>query len=532
MIIRKWWLLSLFYLLVPPTWAEHWIADKGDGTYRNPVLFADYSDPDVVKVGDDFYLVASSFNVMPGIPVLHSRDLVNWRLIGHVYDRLPLQKYDKPAHGEGSWAPSIRYHNNRFYVYFCTPHDGLFVATATRPEGPWTLEQMADVELWEDPAPFWDDDGNAYLVRGKVRADVLYLHRMSSDGKRLLDNGRVIFHDVDRQPVIEGPKMMKKDGYYYIHAPAGGVQTGWQVALRAKNIYGPYEDKVVLHTGNTAINGPHQGGLVQLDSGEWWFLHFQDRGVYGRVVHLQPVVWRDGWPVMGRDSDGDGTGEPVDGGKKPNTGALPQPVVSSSSHDDFTGGFGFQWQWHANPQPDWYSSTVNPGYLRLYAKRNLTQGGNLHFSPNLLLQKFSSPAFSASTELRFYPEAAWDEAGLLVMGRKFGYVALHQTAEHVRLGMFTGFYDKNRDATIEHESVQMMAASDGSYHAFLRVKVEEGGLSHFMYSLDGKNFVPIGVSFPAETGVWIGAKVGIFSQTAAIAGSEGYADFAWFSVHD
>ena len=158
--------------------------------------------------------------------------MVNWEILGHVYDKLPFEKYDKPAHGEGSWAPSIRYHNGLFYVYFCTPHEGLFVATAKNPSGKWDLQQVVSVEMWEDPCPFWDDDGNAYLVRSKLRADILYLHKMSNDGKKLLDNGTIIFYDTTKQPTIEGPKFLKKDGYYYIFAPAGGVSTGWQTVLR------------------------------------------------------------------------------------------------------------------------------------------------------------------------------------------------------------------------------------------------------------------------------------------------------------
>src|SRR3972149_4359679 len=189
--------------------AQNWEPDLGNGKYKNPVIFADYSDPDVIRVGGDFYLVASSFTCMPGIPVLHSNDLVNWKIINHVYKNLPLEKYDKPVHGEGSWAPSIRYHNNKYYVYFCTPNDGLFMATTDDPCNEWTLHFIEKAEKWEDPCPFWDDDGQAYLVRSKVCGNELYLHKMNEDGKRLLDNGTLIFKDT-AQPTIEGPKFLKK----------------------------------------------------------------------------------------------------------------------------------------------------------------------------------------------------------------------------------------------------------------------------------------------------------------------------------
>ena len=517
--------LLLFVGCAAPIFSQGWVADLGNGRYKNPVLFADYSDPDVIRVGRDFYMVASSFNTMPGIPVLHSRDLVNWTIIGHVYDRLGLEKYDKPAHGEGSWAPSIRFHDERFYVYFCTPHDGLFVATADDPSGPWELHRVADVELWEDPCPLWDSDGHAYLVRGKVRANILYIHRMSPDGRRLLDNGTVVYHDTRRQPVIEGPKFLKKDGYYYVLAPAGGVRTGWQTVLRSKDIYGPYEDKIVLHQGPTAVNGPHQGGLVELESGEWWFAHFQDRGLYGRIVHLQPVVWQDGWPLMGEDVDGDGIGEPVAEWTKPNVGAE-HPLSIPQTSDDFDdGALGLQWQWHANPKDAWYSLTANPGHLRLHAVRNLTQNGNLWFVPNLLLQKFSAPSFTVTTRIRFQPERPNERSGLVVMGRQWSFVALTNTEDGIRLGMFTGTYDKNKDGTEEIESI----ALDGSV-AWLRVQVDDGGECRYSYSRDGKTFTPIGTRVTATPGVWIGAKVGLFNVNPNIEGSDGYADFDWFRL--
>jgi beta-xylosidase len=247
-------------VLTPGLFAQVWNPNLPEGKYKNPIIFADYSDPDVIRVGDNFYMVASSFTAMPGLPVLHSKDLVSWRIVNHVYERLPLEKFDRPQHGRGAWAPALRYHNDQFYVYFCTPDDGLFMAKADDPLGDCDLHHVEHVALWEDPCPLWDDDGQAYLVRSKVCGEELYLHKMSADGTKLLDNGKLIYRDLDANPVIEGLKLLKKDGYYYILAPAGGVPTGWQTVLRSKNIYGPYDEKVVLYKGNTSINGPHQGG--------------------------------------------------------------------------------------------------------------------------------------------------------------------------------------------------------------------------------------------------------------------------------
>lgn len=511
--------------LVSSAWAQPWTPDAGNGNYKNPIIFADYSDPDVIRVDDDFYMVASSFNTMPGIPVLHSNDLVNWEIINHVYDSLPLEKFDKPAHGQGSWAPSIRFHNGLFYVYFCTPHDGLFVATAKDPAGKWDLEFIEKVELWEDPCPLWDDDGNAYLVRGKLRADILYLHKMSPDGKKILDNGKVIYHNEERQPIIEGPKFLKKDGYYYILAPAGGVPTGWQTVLRSKNIYGPYEDKIVLQKGDTKINGPHQGGLVELKSGEWWFAHFQDRGLYGRIVHLQPVTWEDGWPLMGIDRNGDGIGEPVMEYKKPNVGKT-YPVKTPQTSDEFEESkLGLQWQWHANPKAGWHSLTANPGNLRLYMVKNHTQMGNFWFVPNLLLQKFPAPAFSATTKMTFNPDLKGDKSGLAVMGRKWAFIALTNTEGTPELGMFTGEYFQGYDKTEKVDSIAF-----NSQEVYLKVDVDNQGKCTFSYSEDGAAYKRLGDPFQATPGVWIGAKVGLFSINPNIPESGGYADFEWFRI--
>lgn len=503
--------------------AGNWTPDLGNGRYRNPVLFADYSDPDVLRVDDDFYMVASSFNAMPGIPVLHSHDLVNWKIINHVYERLPFQEFDKPNHGDGSWAPAIRYHNGMFYVYFCTPYRGLFMASTKDPAGKWDLHHVAEVELWEDPCPFWDDDGNAYLIRSKLRADVLYLHRMSPDGRRLLDNGRIIFEDVKKQPVIEGPKLFKIDGWYYVLAPAGGVATGWQTTLRSKNIYGPYEDRIVMHSGRTNINGPHQGGLVSLKSGEWWFLHFQDRQAYGRIVHLQPVTWKDGWPIIGEDTDNDGIGEPVMEWKKPDVGKRYTAAVPQTTDEFESAKLGLQWQWHANPRKEWYSLTDAPGTLRLFAVKNMTQNGNLWRVPNLLLQKFPAPSFTVTTRLRFKPHQPGEKSGLVVMGREWGYLAMVKDNASLKLGMYTGTYFQGYDKTEEIASV----ALDREI-CTLRVQVDDGAVCTFSYSLDGDRFVPIGKEFKASPGTWIGAKVGLFNVNPNIADSTGYADFDWF----
>lgn len=272
--------------------------DRGDGTFANPVLNADYSDLDVIRVGDKYYMTCSEFHFM-GMPVLESDDMVNWRIIGQVYDNIGMPGYgDMIKYAEGTWAPALRYHDGKFWIFVCTPEEGLFMTVAEDPAGPWSpLHLVKGVAKWEDPCPFWDDNGDAYLVRSRHRAGPIIIHRMSPDGRELLDEGVTVY----KGPVAEGPKMFKKDGYYYISIPEGGVSKGWQTVLRSKDVYGPYESRRVLERGSTDVNGPHQGALVETPDGDWWFYHFQSAGTRGRVVHLQPVKWIDGFPFIGED---------------------------------------------------------------------------------------------------------------------------------------------------------------------------------------------------------------------------------------
>ena len=322
--------------------------DQGNGTYINPLLNADYSDPDVIRVGDKYYMVASEFNYM-GIQMLESEDLVNWQIISQVYDHF--EGFDTVnRYAKGSWAPALVYHNGRYYVYFCTPDEGLFMSSATDPRGPWEpLCCVKNIKGWEDPCPFWDEDGRAYLGHSKVGAGPIIIHKMSDDGKQLLDDGLTVYSG----PVAEGTKFQKREGWYYLVIPEGGVGTGWQTVLRSKNIYGPYEKKVVLEQGITTINGPHQGNIVDTPNGQWWLFHFQDTPGLGRVVHLQPVRWTDGWPMAGTDLNMNGIGEPVYVWQKPATGKALTPSLPQHS-DEFTGdiitwkgqrqdGLGLQW---------------------------------------------------------------------------------------------------------------------------------------------------------------------------------------------
>jgi len=508
-----------------------WVPDRGDGTYKNPVLYADYSDPDVIRVGDDLYLTASSFNSVPGLPILHSRDLVNWRIIGHALQRQPpADVFARPQHGNGVWAPSIRFHNNNFYIYYGDPDFGIYMVKARNPAGPWSDPLLVKAAKgWIDTCPFWDDDGQAYLVHAWANSrsgikSILTINRMTQDGTRLLDEGKMVFDGRAHHPTIEGPKLYKRNGYYYIFAPAGGVATGWQTVLRSRQIFGPYEDKIVMDRGQTEINGPHQGGWVELKSGESWFLHFQDRGPVGRVVHLQPLSWKNDWPVIGVDADGDGKGEPVLIYRKPKIGRE-YPMVVPETTDEFKGMLlGLQWQWHANPEKDWYSLSARSGWLRLFAIARPADE-NLWLVSNLLLQKLPAPAFTITTRVDVAQLRDGERAGLLMMGRDYSYIAARRSSGKLQIVRMTC-----RDAAKKTVETQDGSTPAPTNTLLLRVTVQKEKLSRFSFSFDGKTFQELGEEFVAREGVWIGAKVGLFVVGPSTTTSRGFADWEWFRV--
>jgi beta-xylosidase len=499
-----------------PDYAYPWTPDRGDGTYCNPILYADYSDPDVVRHGDDFWMTASSFNCTPGLPILHSTDLVNWTLVNHALKNLPDARYNEVQPGCGVWAPSIRFHAGKFWIFFPLVDEGIYVTTATDPRGQWTEPHLVQAgKGLIDPCPLWDDDGKAYLVHAYAfsragRKHQLCIAPMATDGTRLLGEGQIVFHEPDRHPTLEGPKFLKRDGWYYILAPAGGVATGWQLALRSRNIYGPYEDKIVLHQGRTAVNGPHQGALVDTANSEWWFLHFQDVGVYGRVVHLQPVEWREGWPLMGALNGAVAAGEPVLQNRKPNL--LQAGAASPATSDEFSSSkLGRQWQWHANHRDDWFSLSARDGWLRLFAQ---PVTADLDKTPQLLLQKFPARSFRVETSVELHASQDGDEAGLMIAGDEFAAYAVRRVGGQLELVF-------RRRGTEEI----ITALANGEVR--LQVEVADGGWCSFALVTANSTRQFARKKFQAQPGKWIGAKVGIYC-TGAATETCGYADFDYF----
>ena len=510
----------------------------GNGKYKNPVLDADYSDPDVCRVGDDYYMTSSSFACIPALQILHSKDMVNWRIIGTAIERLlPEERFSQMQHGNGVWAPSIRYHQGEFYIYYGDPDTGIYMVKSKDPAGKWdnpVLVKAAKGII--DTCPLWDEDGNAYIVHGYAGSraglkSILGLIRMTPDGTQAIGESRIIFDGHIGNATIEGPKFYKRDGWYYIFAPAGGVPTGWQTVLRSKNIWGPYEWKSVMAQGNTNINGPHQGAWVDTPDGkEDWFFHFQDKEAYGRVVHLQPMKWVDGWPVIGVDKDGDGCGSPVYSYKKPNVGKT-YSIETPAESDEFDSlELGLQWQWQANPKPIWYFCDGGNSLLRLYSYYTENQV-NLWDVPNLLLQKFPTEDFTVTTKVSFAPSSKYtgERTGLVVMGADYAVLAMENRADGLILVQNVCRKADKKGKEEENASVKL---SDNTL--FLRVKVkkdsEKEAICSFSYSVDGKKFISLGENFTAKPGKWIGAKVGLFITRPKAVNDGGWVDIDWFRV--
>lgn len=516
--------------------SKTWVADQGDGTYINPIIHADYSDPDVIRVGDDFYMTASSFQASPGLPILHSKDLVNWRIANYAIEKVPpYDYYDTPRHGKGVWAPSIRYHDGEYFIFWGDPDFGIFMVKTEDPLGKWSEPVLVKGgKGMIDPCPLWDEDGKGYLVNGWAGSragmnSVLTVWEMNPDGSSLEGNPVIVFDGNDGiNHTVEGPKFYKKDGWYYILCPAGGVETGWQLAMRSKSPYGPYESKIVMSQGETDINGPHQGGLVDTPEGSSWFLHFQDKDLYGRVIHLNPVKWENGWPIMGNN------GEPVKRYKKPIANAS---LSTPQESDEFnTRELGKQWQWHVNYQP-LFGMTSDQGFIRLYGHSLSHEFVNFWEVPNLLLQKFPAPSFTATAKMKVSAKDDGQQSGLIIMGHDYARIAVEKEGKEFAVKLIT-CRDAEKGGKEETLSTVMIPASkiyeaglNPNYEReiYLRANVSEDGACSFSYSLDGKKFKALPGSFKARQGKWIGAKVGMFSaQPSGL--SRGWVDIDWFRL--
>ena len=529
--------------------SEVWSPDNGDGTYTNPVINADYSDPDVCVVGDDYYMTASSFNCVPGLPILHSRDLVNWEIIGHALtslyenDNQSVLDFNTPQHGNGVWAPSIRHHNGEFYIYWGDPDNGIYMVKTKDPAGKWEAPVcVLRGKGYIDTTPLWDDDGRCYLVNAYAASrkhinSVLMVRELSADGTRVIGNPVIVFDgNKNGNYVSEGPKFYKRNGYYYIMWPAGGVVEGWQMAARSKNVYGPYEYRKVMDKGNSGINGPHQGGWVETPQGEHWFLNFQDKDAYGRVVHLNPMKWVNDWPVIGIDKDGDGCGEPVAKYKKPKSPY--STLVNPQESDEFnTPVLGKQWQWHANYNEE-YGMPTPDGFFRMFTRKQSEHFVNLWESPSLLLQKTPAEEFTATAKIEFASKAEGQYGGIIMMGLDYSSLVVKRTGDIFELQQRTCLKaDKGQEETVKTLATLKPTSRDKVEYKpaiyeqiYLRMTVKKGAVLTFSYSTDGKRFKECGETFTMKEGKWIGAKMGFVCEEPAGKTDRGWIDIDWFHV--
>lgn len=535
---------SLFHPAMAQYRSEVWVSDEGNGMYRNPVLHADYSDPDVCAVGEDYFLTASSFNCTPGLPILHSKDLVNWKIVNYALKKVePVEYYNEPRHGKGVWAPSIRFHGGMYYIYWGDPDFGIFMVKTRDPYGEWDAPVLVKAgKGMIDPCPLWDDDGRVYLAhawagsRAKFNS-VLTVCELNKEGTKVISDPVLVFDGNDGvNHTIEGAKFYKRNGFYYLFAPAGGVVSGWQLVMRSKDVYGPYEARIVMAQGKTDINGPHQGGWVDTPAGESWFLHFQDKGAYGRVLHLNPMKWVNDWPVIGVDKDGDGCGDPVSRYRKPKIGKT-YPIETPVESDEFdTRKLGLQWEWHANYQ-DVFGFTTNMGYVRIYGHELSPHFKNFWEVPNLLMQKFPAEEFTATAKLKVSAKDDGQLSGLIIMGWDYSWIGVEKQGEKFLLKQAVckdaeqGNLEQVSTLAVLEPSRKFEAGLFPNYEReiYIRVHVDKGAYCRFSYSLDGKKFTEAGTLFKARQGKWIGAKVGMFSVTPH--GKErGWVDVDWFRV--
>ena len=530
----------------------------GARRYQNPILHLDYSDPDVCRVGEDYYMTASSFNCFPGLPILHSKDLVHWELIGSALWDYSADFRHSVEHGNGVWAPAIRYHDGWFYIYVGDPDRGIFMVRTQDPAGRWEDPVwVVEAKGFIDPCPFWDEDGRAWLSHGCAGSragvkSVLFMAPMAPDGTHLLAPSRIIYDGHLSQPTIEGTKMYKRDGWYYIFSPAGGVATGWQTVLRSRDLYGPWEERIVMAWAPGTVNGPHQGAWVTDTAGADWFVHFQDKGAYGRIVHLQPMRWgTDGWPVIGDDPDGDGVGQPVSEWTAPASPAsVPAVGVFSGGEKTLPYGLPLEWQFPTIPSAYW-SMALPDGGVRLYSVEQ--DGPGLWNCPNLLLQKFPAERFAVTACLSFRPSPALkgEQAGFTVMGNDYAGLRLTDTEEGavleyvsclkadrggaeevVRIAVIPYVYEELPHGR-ESRNVPLVHYPDVP-EAKIWVKLEvrprpvEGNVPDavctFSWSRDGKKYTPAGGPFTAKPEMWIGAKFGFWCNRYAPKNDGGWLD--------
>lgn len=497
-----------------------WSPDNGNGTFTNPLMWGDWPDPDVIRVGDDFYLVSTSMHYVPGCPIATSKDLVNWTMAGYAVDRYDEDpRYDMQGGNlylNGSWAATIRHHNGKFYVGFCTPYGwgtekGHFsVCVADDVRGPW--KRTVFPEYLYDPGLFFDDDGKVYVLHGQ---GTLYVTELSEDALSVKGEKIKIWeqrfknaHELGGGFGMEGAHAYKINGKYYITCPAGGTE-GWQICLRSDHIYGPYEHKLIMNDSSSyPKNGLHQGGMVQLKNGDWWFIIMQDRGAIGRVPCLVPVEWIDGWPMLGKN------GRDLITYPKPDVGKN-YPFKSPATTDEFNmAELGLQWQWNHNPDNTKWSLKERKGYMRLKA----SAAESLKTARNTLTQRVQGPNSEGSVEMNVGGLKDGNVAGFGIFQFPYAYVAVQQIGGKKELVMCN-----------DGKIIERVGEFPGD-KVWIRTRVTDRNFTAmFHYSFDGKIFQPVGNALKMKLGLsWTANRFALFNFSTTQNGVDGYADFNWF----
>ncbi len=500
-------------------------ADNGDGTFTNPVIPADFPDPDVIRVGDTYYMVNTTMFVFPGVTLLKSKDLVNWEYCSNAVPRFDFSPcYDLEGchrYSHGQWATSLKYHNGKFHLLFITLDEGGFYLTADQAEGPWDIRKLP--KGFYDPGLFFDDDGKVYVSHGYSEISIT---EVDSTLAPISEDSLVFVGDIRRG--LEGAHVYKIDGYYYLYCTYGGLD-GFQAALRSKNIYGPYEQKVVIRDTTDGPNyGIHQGALIETQTGKWWTMLFVDSGPFGRFPSLQPVTWEDGWPMVGVN------GKAVTTHRKPNVGSEHLVTVLPTSDYFESTQLGMQWGWNHNPEPTKWSLTENPGHLRLYTVDTTT---NFRMAQNTLTQRmfayYSDSVYTQGTaKMDFSQMKEGDIAGLAIFQDPYAYIAVRKSEGKNLVTMVNNGVVID-SAEVSASNIYFRADpyyGSGAAPMYGGAAVPNSGTARFYYSLDGKVFTALGdeLNMKFNLSVFTGNKFCLFNY--ATKGSGGYVDFDWFEM--
>lgn len=526
---------ALTFASMSPAQTGSW-GDQGDGTYRNPILNADYPDVDIEKHGDSYYMITSTVHYAPGMTILESRDLVNWTIIGHVFDKLtwrPDYNHDAMSgYSFAVWAGDLAYNDGKWYCYFIDTRSGLYVSWAEDIHGPWSepVEMLAKTR-WTDPAVYWDHETEQAWLVCNFGADPnrpgagnrIRMFRMSWDGLRLLDEGQDIYHG----PGAEAAKIYKIDGAYYIFLVEWIDNDRQQFVLRGPSALGPFEKKLLLVRHPKLDRSTCQGALVPAPDGSWWYTHqlvqhrstgpdgrpgpSTDKSYEGRSQWLIPVRWEDGWPLLGEDATGDGIGNTVFEHRKPIAGF---PIAAPQTSDEFSeGALEPQWQWNHNPRDGRWSLTERPGWLRLKANLPVNGGGFWNASNTISQRIMGKGAGMATAKIDVSKMRTGQQAGLC-----------HHSGQFVLLGVTVGF-DNERRLFYEHDGVRKSGPEFEADVIYIRTGIN-GPRGTFSYSFDGESWTRFGPEFPLTFGRWRGDRIGFFNWNDNAAA--GHIDIDWF----